>query len=267
MLSGMPDTDAVRYEVTDGLATVTLNRPEVMNALNVTAKEALRDSLRRAAGDSGVRAVLLTGNGRAFCVGQDLGEHAGALASEADAMATVALHYSPVVSAIAEMRKPVVAAVNGPAAGAGFGFALAADYRLAARSASFNTAFAGVGLAADSGLSWTLSRAVGHGRAADLLLFPRNVGAEEAERLGIVQRVVPDAELPGAARAVARRLAAGPTRAYAAIKEALAFAAGHPLTETLEVEGRLQRECGGTADHRTAVAAFVHREEPRFTGA
>ncbi|MDT0342517.1 enoyl-CoA hydratase-related protein [Streptomyces litchfieldiae] len=263
----MADTDTVLYEVTDGLATVTLNRPEAMNALNVTAKEALRDSLRRAAGDSQVRAVLLTGNGRAFCVGQDLKEHVAALAAEEDdAMRTVALHYNPIVSAIAGMRKPVVAAVNGVAAGAGFGFALAADYRLAARSASFNTAFAGIALSADSGLSWTLPRAVGPGRAADLLLFPRTVDAAEAERLGIVQRVVPDEELPAAALETARRLAEGPTLAYAAIKESLAYAAGHPFTETLEVEARLQREAGATADHRAAVAAFTRKESPRFAG-
>ncbi|MDT0443167.1 enoyl-CoA hydratase/isomerase family protein [Streptomyces johnsoniae] len=263
----MADTDTVLYDVTDGLATVTLNRPEAMNALNVTAKEALRDSLRRAAGDSQVRAVLLTGRGRAFCVGQDLKEHTAALAEEDDAMRTVALHYNPVVSAITGMRKPVVAAVNGVAAGAGFGFALAADYRVVASSASFSTAFAGIALTADSGLSWTLQRFVGPGRAADLLLFPRKIDAAEAERLGIAQRVVPDDELPETAREIARTLAAGPTRAYAAIKESLAFAAGHPLTETLEVEAGLQSEAGATADHRAAVAAFAEKERPRFRGA
>ncbi|WP_049569351.1 enoyl-CoA hydratase/isomerase family protein [Streptomyces sp. SBT349] len=263
----MADTDTVLYEVTDGLATVTLNRPGAMNALNVEAKEALRDSLRRAAVESQVRAVLLTGNGRAFCVGQDLKEHGEALAGEDEPMRTVALHYSPIVSAITGMRKPVVAAVNGVAAGAGFGFALAADYRVAAESASFNTAFAGIALTADSGLSWTLPRAIGHSRAADLLLFPRKVDAAEAERLGIVQRVVPDEELPTAAREIAERLAHGPTAAYAAIKESLAFAADHSLPETLELEERLQGEAGATEDHRGAVAAFARKERPTFRGA
>ncbi|WP_326598836.1 enoyl-CoA hydratase/isomerase family protein [Streptomyces sp. NBC_01803] len=258
--------DTVLYEVTDRLATVTLNRPEAMNALNVAMKEALRDSLRRAASDSGVRAVLLTGNGRAFCVGQDLKEHIGALDEEGDPLRTVGLHYNPIVDAITGMRKPVVAAVNGVAAGAGFGFALAADYRVVAESASFSTAFAGIALTADSGLSWTLPRAIGPGRAADLLLFPRKVAAAEAERLGIAQRVVPDTELPGAAREVALRLAQGPTLAYAAIKESLAFAAGHPLAETLEVEARLQSQVGASADHRAAVAAFVRKERPTFRG-
>ncbi len=270
MLSGMADTDTVLYDVTDGLATVTLNRPEAMNALNVTAKEALRDTLRRAAGDSQVRAVLLTGRGRAFCVGQDLKEHTAALEAEeaeGDAMRTVSLHYNPVVSAIAGMRKPVVAAVNGVAAGAGFGFALAADYRIVARGATFSTAFAGIALTADSGLSWTLQRFVGPGRAADLLLFPRKIDAAEAERLGIAQRVVPDDELPETAREIARQLAEGPTLAYGAIKQSLAYAAGHPLTETLELEARLQSDAGATADHREAVAAFARKERPRFRGA
>ncbi|RBM11859.1 enoyl-CoA hydratase-related protein [Streptomyces sp. PT12] len=266
MLSGMADTDTVLYEVTDGLATVTLNRPDAMNALNVEAKEALRDSLRRAAMESQVRAVLLTGKGRAFCVGQDLKEHVAALAGEEEPTRTVALHYNPIVSAIAGMRKPVVAAVNGVAAGAGFGFALAADYRVVAESASFSTAFAGIALTADSGLSWTLPRFVGHGRAADLLLFPRKVDAAEAERIGIAQRVVPDAELPDVAREIALGLAHGPTLAFAAIKESLAFAAVHPLTETLEVEERLQAEAGASDDHRAAVEAFTRKERPRFHG-
>ncbi|RKN47297.1 enoyl-CoA hydratase-related protein [Streptomyces hoynatensis] len=274
--------DTVLYEVTESLATVTLNRPEAMNALNDEAKEALRDTLRRAAEDSRVRAVLLTGAGRAFCVGQDLKEHlarvaaleaaaegegaAGGTGEDDGLMRTVDVHYSPIAHTLATMPKPVVAAVNGVAAGAGFGFALAADYRVVAESASFNTAFAGIALTADSGLSWTLPRVVGAGRAADLLMFPRKVDAAEAERLGIAQRVVPDAELPGAAREIARRLAEGPTPAYAAIKESLAYAAGHSLAQTLRLEGRLQAAAGASADHRAAVAAFVRKERPRFEG-
>lgn len=268
--------DTVQYEVTESLAVITLNRPEAMNALNVAMKEELRDALERAASDHGVRAVLLTGNGRAFCVGQDLKEHVTALAAESaepgaadgpgSAMRTVAEHYNPVARAIATMAKPVVAGVNGVAAGAGMGFALAADYRLAAEGASFNTAFAGIGLSADSGLSWTLPRAVGPARAADLLLFPRGVGAAEAERLGLVQRVVPDEELPAAARETARRLAQGPTLAYAAIKESLAYGARHSLTETLELEATLQLRAGASADHRGAVDAFVAKRKPVFRG-
>lgn len=278
--------DTVLYELTDGLATITLNRPDAMNALNTDAKVALREALRQAATDSAVRAVLLTGTGRAFCVGQDLKEHIGLLAAqraregnaeddgrdqdgndgEGGAMSTVRLHYNPIVSTIAGMPKPVVAAVNGVAAGAGAGFAFASDYRVVADTASFNTSFAGVALTADSGVSWTLPRLIGHGRAADLLLFPRGVSAQEALELGIAQRVVPAADLAAEAGTIARQLAEGPTAAYAAIKESLAYAAGHPLDEALAREDELQRRAGASADHHIAVDAFVRKEKPRYTG-
>ncbi|GAA1904482.1 enoyl-CoA hydratase-related protein [Streptomyces sodiiphilus] len=263
--------DSVLSDVTEGLATITLNRPDAMNALNRSTKEALRDALREAAENRTVRAVLLTGNGRAFCVGQDLKEHIGTLAAQDDdaagsALDTVRDHYNPITEAIAGMPKPVVAAVNGPAAGAGFGFALAADYRLAAESATFSTAFAGVALSTDSGLAWTLPRFIGQGRAADLLLTGRRIDAAEAGRLGIVQRVVPDAELREAAARMARQLAQGPTLAYASIKEAMAYAATHSLSETLEREAQLQVEAGASEDHRTAVAAFVDKERPVYKG-
>ncbi|MEU1779795.1 MULTISPECIES: enoyl-CoA hydratase-related protein [Streptomyces] len=263
--------DTVLYEVTDGLATITLNRPDAMNALNTETKIALRDVLRQAADDAAVRAVLLTATGRAFCVGQDLKEHVASLAADREhgtrsTMDTVRDHYNPIVTAITRMPKPVVAGVNGVAAGAGAGFAFAADYRVVADSAAFNTSFAGVALTADSGVSWTLPRLVGHGRAADLLLFPRNVSAQEAYELGIANRVVPAAELAAAATEVARRLAEGPTAAYAAIKESLAHGAAHGLEETLAKEEELQRAAATAEDHGIAVAAFLAKEKPRFVG-
>ncbi len=262
--------DCVLYEVTDGLATITLNRPEAMNALDTAVKVALRDTLREAAADSAVRAVLLTGTGRAFCVGQDLKEHVASLSGQdsggPEAMSTVAEHYNPIVTAIATMAKPVVAGVNGVAAGAGAGLAFAADYRVVADTAAFTTSFAGVALTADSGVSWTLPRLIGHGRAADLLLFPRSIDAEEARQLGIAQRVVPAADLAATAAEVARGLAEGPTVAYAAIKESLAYAAGHSLTDALAKEDELQRRAGRSADHRTAVDAFLKKEKPRYSG-
>lgn len=265
-------TDTVLYEVSDGLATITLNRPEAMNALNIATKVALREVAREAAADPAVRAVLLTAAGdRAFCVGQDLKEHITLLASDRETgsgqtMTTVREHYNPIVRALAGAPKPVVAAVNGVAAGAGLGFALAADYRVVADTAAFNTSFAGVALTADSGVSWTLPRVVGPGRAADLLLFPRSIDAEEARRLGIAQRVVPAAELAATAAEVARGLAEGPTVAYAAIKESLAYAAGHSLADSLAKEDELQRRAGRSADHRTAVEAFLKKERPRYSG-
>ncbi|HLL32319.1 enoyl-CoA hydratase/isomerase family protein [Streptomyces sp.] len=264
--------DTVLYEVTDGLATITLNRPEAMNALNIATKVALREAVRSAAADDAVRAVLLTAAGdRAFCVGQDLKEHIGLLAADRETgdgrtMSTVREHYNPIARALAGMRKPVIAGVNGVAAGAGFGFALAADYRVVADTASFTTAFAGIALTADSGISWTLPRLIGAGRAADLLLFPRSVKAQEAYELGIANRVVPAAELRAEAEKVARELAEGPTVAYAALKESMAYALTHTFEEALEKEDELQRRAGSSEDHAIAVRAFVNKEKPRYLG-
>jgi len=264
--------DTVLYEVSDGLATITINRPEAMNAMNTETKAAFRDAVQAAAGDTAVRAVLLTAAGdRAFCVGQDLKEHIGLLAADSETgsrqtMNTVREHYNPIVRALAGMAKPVVAGVNGVAAGAGFGFALAADYRVVADTAAFNTSFAGVALTADSGISWTLPRIIGPGRAADLLLFPRSIKAEEAYELGIANRVVPSADLATEAEKVARSLAEGPTVAYAALKESLAFALSHTLEETLEKEDELQTRAGASEDHGIAVKAFIDKERPKYLG-
>ncbi|MFI9099463.1 enoyl-CoA hydratase/isomerase family protein [Streptomyces fildesensis] len=264
-------SDSVLYEVSDGLATITLNRPDAMNALNVETKVALREAVQGAAADSQVRAVLLTGTGRAFCVGQDLKEHVGLLMQDRESgtgatMSTVREHYNPIVTALATMPKPVVAGINGVAAGAGAGLAFASDYRVVADTASFNTSFAGVALTADSGASWTLPRLIGHGRAADLLLFPRKVTAQEALELGIANKVVPAADLAAEALAVARSLAAGPTVAYAAIKASLAYGTDHSLLETLEKEDELQTVAGASEDHKIAVEAFLKKEPPRYLG-
>ncbi|MFJ4963640.1 1,2-epoxyphenylacetyl-CoA isomerase [Streptomyces sp. ADI96-02] len=262
---------SVLYDVSDGLATITINRPDAMNAMNTAAKAALRDALRDAAADRGVRAVLLTATGRAFCVGQDLKEHVATLAAtreagSGNALSTVREHYNPIVRAITEMPKPVVAGVNGVAAGAGFGFALAADYRVVADTASFTTSFAGVALTADSGVSWTLPRLIGQSRAADLLFFPRSISAQDAYDLGVANRVVPAAELAERAREVARALAEGPTVAYAGIKESMAYGAGHTLAETLEKEDELQTRAGASLDHTIAVEAFLAKEKPVYRG-
>ncbi|MGD1222664.1 MULTISPECIES: enoyl-CoA hydratase/isomerase family protein [Streptomyces] len=264
--------DTVLYEVSDGLATITLNRPEAMNAMNVETKVALRDAAQAAAADPGVRAILLTAAGdRAFCVGQDLKEHIGLLAADKQSgsgqtMSTVREHYNPIVRALTGAAKPVVAGVNGVAAGAGFGFALAADYRVVADTAAFNTSFAGVALTADSGMSWTLPRVIGPSRAADLLLFPRSITAQEAYELGIANRVVPAADLRAEAEKVARALAEGPTLAYAALKESLAFGLTHSLDEALEKEDELQGRAGASEDHTIAVQAFVNKEKPKYLG-
>jgi 2-(1,2-epoxy-1,2-dihydrophenyl)acetyl-CoA isomerase len=252
----------------DGVATVTLRRPEAMNAVNVEMKNALLEALPVIACDDSVRAVVLAGGDRAFCVGQDLREHHDLLASGDPApLETVAEHYNPITLALAEMPKPVVAAVRGAAAGAGASFAFAADFRIGGPSTSFLMAFARVGLAADSGGSWTLQRLVGYAKATELIMLAEPVAAGEADRLGLLTELVAedDAVLP-TAHALAARLAAGPTVAYAEIKRSLAFAAGSSLREALEREAEAQATAGRTEDHRTAIAAFLAKEKPTFRG-
>jgi 2-(1,2-epoxy-1,2-dihydrophenyl)acetyl-CoA isomerase len=260
-------TDELLVERAEGVATVTLNRPESMNSLSLTLKEALLSELTDLARDDSVRAVVLTGNGRGFCVGQDLREHVALLeAGDPAPLRTVVQHYNPIVVTLATMPKPVIAAVNGMAAGAGAGFAFACDIRLASNKAGFLIAFANVGLTLDSGVSWTLPRLVGHARATALCLLAEPVDAEAALEMGLVSAVVePDRLLP-AAQELAARLAAGPTAAYAAIRESLAFAATATLEEALELEGQLQTQMGMTDDHRNATAAFVAKQRPVFTG-
>jgi len=179
---------------------------------------------------------------------------------------TVREHYNPLVLAIRSMPKPVIAAVNGVAAGAGAGLAFACDFRIAAQGASFLMAFARVGLAADTGVSWTLPRLAGAGRAAELLMLAEPIRAPQALELGLVNRVVADADLPSAAGALAARLAAGPTAAYAGIKEQLNYAAGHGLAEALDREAEVQAALGRTADHRAATLAFTRKDVPSFLG-
>lgn len=261
------DTSPVLLAHADGVATITLNRPEAMNALDLATKDALLETLRAVAADEQVRCVVLTGTGRAFCVGQDLKEHVTLLQQDAEVLwRTVAEHYNPVVELLATMDKPVVAAVNGVAAGAGAAFAFAADLRYVAESAGFNLAFTGIALSCDSGTSWSLPRLVGTAKAKELLLLPRTVPADEARELGLATEVVPDAELAGRVAQVASTLAAGPTLAYGSVRRAVEFAAGHGLLDSLEVEEEHMRRTGTSEDHRAAVDAFLAKEKPRFTG-
>ncbi|MEV4085911.1 enoyl-CoA hydratase-related protein [Nonomuraea fuscirosea] len=248
----------------DAVATVTLDRPEAMNSLTAETKQELLAALRRAAADRAVRAVLLTGSGRAFCAGQDLREHAANLEAGSGLADTVRAHYNPIVELIATMAKPVVAAVNGVAAGAGASLAFACDLRVASEKAKFALAFAGIGLAPDTGASWTLQRLVGPGRAAELMLLGEVLDAARALELGLVTRVVPPGEVLKTAQDLAVRLAQGPTLAYAATKRALAYAATHSLPDSLALEAELQDECVATRDHREATRAFLAKEVPAF---
>jgi 2-(1,2-epoxy-1,2-dihydrophenyl)acetyl-CoA isomerase len=260
------DTPPVLYQVTGAVATITFNRPDRMNALDLATKEALLDSLRKAGADDSVRAVVLTGTGRAFCVGQDLREHSENLLTGGDVSTTVRKHYNPITLAITTMAKPVIAALNGVAAGAGAGFAFACDLRIAADTAAFNLAFAGVALSADSGASWTLPQLVGRARALELLLRPETIPVARAAELGLVTEIVPAAELSEYAAALAAKLAAGPTVCYASLKESVGYAATHSLAETLDFEDTMQARCGQTGDHLEAVQAFLAKRAPVFNG-
>src|SRR5918993_2648786 len=252
-------TDPVLLHVEDGVATITLNRPEAMNGLDVATKDLLRDTVHRVAADPEVRCVVLTGKGRAFCVGQDLKEHLAGLKGEADVPLsdTVEKHYNPIMLALATMPKPVIAAVNGVAAGAGASLAFAADFRVVVDSAGFNTSFAGVALSCDTGSSWTLPRLVGRAKAMELLYFPRTVSAAEALELGLATQVVTAEEFPHAVGALATRLAAGPTVAFGSIRRAVAHSASRPREESLAFEAEMMALTGGTEDHLSAVNAFV----------
>ncbi len=249
------------------VATIRLNRPEAMNALDGPTKDALRDAVARVGADPAVRCVVLAGSGRAFCVGQDLREHAALLQAGSEALwRTVPEQYNPIALGLATMPKPVIAAVNGIAAGAGASFAFAADLRIVAASGGFNLAFSGIGLSADSGATWWLPRLIGPARALELLLMPRTVRAAEAFDLGLATEVVPDADLPGRVAELAGQLAAGPTVAYGALRRAVAYSIGHDLEASLAHEAELMHLTGSTSDHRAAVIAFLAKQPPLFEG-
>lgn len=256
----------VSYTVDAGVATIRFDRPEAMNGLDTATKEALLDAVNQAASDDAVRCVVLTGSGRAFCVGQDLKEHVGALKSGAPLSDTVSAHYNPTVQAILTMPKPVIAAVNGVAAGAGVSLALACDLRLMAASAGFNFAFAGIGLSCDTGASWLLPRLVGRAKALELLYFPSTMGAEAALAEGLVTRVVPDEQLAAATAELAVELASGPTLAYASIRQAVNNSAAQDIASSLAFEAEKMALTGASADHRAAVDAFLAKEKPTFEG-
>ena len=254
----------LRVETGDGVATLTLDRPDALNSLTVPLKEALIRAFAVAASDPAVRVVVLTGAGRAFSAGQDLRERLepGAAPLEVE----LRERYNPLIRSIRELPKPVIAAVNGVAAGAGASLAFAADIRIAADTASFVLAFGRVGLIPDSGATWLLQRLVGASKAAELALTTEPLSAADAERFGLVSRVVPAADLAAEARGLATRLASLAPRALALTKQAIAAAAESTFEEALELEANLQGLAGHTADHREGIAAFLEKRPPRFRG-
>ncbi len=250
--------DPVLYTLADGVATITLNRPDVLNALDDALGRALIAALRRAAGDREAACVVLTGAGRGFCAGQDLRE------PQSDLGGAIRTRYNPIVRAIRACPQPVIADVNGVAAGAGCAFTLACDLRVASTQASFVLAFGKIGLVPDSGASFFLPRLVGLGKAMELALLGGRCDAEEAMRLGLVNRVVAPEELAAAAGAWAAELAAGPY-SLGLIKRALLHGAAVDLEAALEQEAYLQDLAGRSSDHREARAAFVEKRTPKFT--
>jgi 2-(1,2-epoxy-1,2-dihydrophenyl)acetyl-CoA isomerase len=258
-------SDVLLSQDIGGVRLLTLRRPESLNALNTELKLDLLAALRDTAADDQVRAVVITGAGNAFCAGQDLREHAESLNS-ADPTSTVTHHYNPLIRTLTTMPKPVIAAVNGTAAGAGAALAFACDLRVAAPEARFLLAFASVGLSTDSGTSWTLPRLIGYGRAMQMLLLAEPIEAEEALRIGMINRVAASGAVVEAATEWAQRMAIGPTSAYARIKEAMLASTAQGLDEALAVEAGTQAEAARTADHREAVSAFLAKRTPNFTG-
>jgi 2-(1,2-epoxy-1,2-dihydrophenyl)acetyl-CoA isomerase len=266
-LDEAPVDPTILVSTAGGVRTITLNRPTAFNAFNEPMKAALLPAVRQAAEDPAVRVLVFTGSGRAFCAGQDLKEHLKTMAEAPERLAnTVSGFYNPLIEAITAMRKPVLAAVNGVAAGAGAALAFACDLRLAAASASFAMAFAGVALSADSGSSYTLPRLVGHGRATRMMLLGEKVPAAEALRIGMVDEVVEDGDFGARTAELATALADGPTTAYGWIKQSLAHAGTTDLAGALAFEDRAQAACFASPDHAEAVAAFAEKRRPRFAG-
>ncbi len=261
------ESDPILLQQRDGVFTISLNRPQVLNSFNSAMAAALRAALQQAAGDVTVRAVLLAANGRAFCAGQDLAEVLpGADGVMPDLGEIIRRDYNPIIRAIRTLEKPVVCAVNGVAAGAGANLAFACDITIAGDSASFIQSFARIGLIPDGGGTFILPRIVGLQRAAALTMLADKLPAADAKNWGLVFDVVPDAELHDRAMAMALRLAAMPTRGIALSKRGLNASFGHTLDEQLDLEEQLQREAGRTADYAEGVRAFLDKRKPVFEG-
>jgi 2-(1,2-epoxy-1,2-dihydrophenyl)acetyl-CoA isomerase len=256
------------YEVDDAVAILTLNRPEVLNAFNDELGFALLDAVNKASDDESIRCVVITGAGRAFCSGEDLGALADGYKAGAvpDLGKTLTDRYNPTIKALRDAPKPVIAAVNGVAAGAGASLALACDFRIASDKAKFVLAFIKAGLVPDSGALWFLARTVGYSTAWQLAATGEPMSAEDANNCGIVHRLVEAGEFEKAWRDWATELAAGPTRGFALTKELLNSALDKTLEEQLEKEVRGQSEAGRTSDHMEGVRAFLEKRPPDFTG-
>jgi 2-(1,2-epoxy-1,2-dihydrophenyl)acetyl-CoA isomerase len=257
----------IQFDVQQGIARLTLNRPERLNSFNVHMHEEVRDALARVRTEGVTRVLVLTGAGRGFCAGQDLGDRAVAPGGVAvDLGQSIEKYYAPLVLTLRRLPIPVIAAVNGVAAGAGANIALACDLVIAGRSASFVQAFCKLGLVPDSGGTWFLPRLVGQARAMGLALLGDKLSAEQAAQWGLIWRCVEDAELMPVVNELARQLSVAPTRGLARTKQAIDEGWDRTLERQLEQERDYQRELGRTADYQEGVAAFTEKRTPNFTG-
>ncbi len=257
--------DPVLVEMEDGVAHITLNRPERLNAFNAPMHVALMDALNAADDDQSIRAVVLTGSGRGFCAGQDLGDRDPADGAP-DLGATLDATFNPLVRKIRRMNIPVLCAVNGVAAGAGANVALACDIVIAARSAKFIQAFSRIGLVPDCGGTWTITHLIGEARAKAIMLTGEPVAAEQAQSWGMIWKVVDDDQLAAKARTMARSLARGATVGLGLTKRLVQAAASNTLDDQLDMERDLQREAGKTSDYAEGVTAFMEKRPAQFTG-
>lgn len=259
--------DTILFEVSNSTARLTLNRPDRLNSFTVHMHGEVAEALEVVENDPNIRALLLTGAGRGFCAGQDLSDRAVAPGSDGvDLGESLEHRYNPLIRRLVELPKPVVCAVNGVAAGAGANIALAADIVLAAKSAKFIQSFANIGLVPDSGGTWVLARLVGQARAMGLALTSQPLSAEQAEQWGLIWRCVDDAELMNEASKLVEKFASGPTRGFAATKEAIRRGWTNEMDDQLNFERDMQRELGRSADYKEGVAAFTEKRTPKFTG-
>ncbi|GGE99243.1 enoyl-CoA hydratase-related protein [Hymenobacter cavernae] len=260
----MPETPTLLFSLEAGVATLCLNRPEVFNSVTKPLALALQQHLRDCQQDASVRAVVLTGTGKAFCAGQDLAEITGPNSPEVSEI--VEKHYNPIIKLIRELEKPVIAAVNGVAAGAGANIALACDIVVAKESASFIQAFSKIGLIPDSGGTYFLPRLVGMQRASALMMTGDKVSAAEAAQMGMIYKAFADEQFDSEVAALAKKLASMPTKGLAYTKQLLNSTFSHDLEQQLRAEGDYQLRAGHTADYREGVAAFLEKRQPSFTG-